>query len=493
MNTSHTGQTMRRCLLLATFFSGATGLVFEIIFRRQLLLTLGVTHYSVGAILTVFMAGLGLGSYLFGRSVDRIQNPARLYGLLELGIGVSGIFLVFFLPHFEVLYSRLTIFFSSGESPNILLKTALAGSVLLVPTTLMGGTIPVLGKSLARTGEPTGAPLGLIYGLNTMGGVLGVLGATFWLLTVLGSAYTLSIISCFNMLLGLCILSLSRGQKNRHETVSAAPPLTSNVSEWIVFLRRNVLLLAVFFISGFASLSLEVHWTRILAYVVGSHGYAFGIIVAAFLMGIALGSLIMSRFVDKVKRPILLLGIVQLLIAVFSLLVGRAMFELRGFALWLADYAEGSWTTFITFEVITLFCLFLLPTIAMGMVFPLVMNLIAREYSNIGSHVGRAYAVNTAGSILGAFLGGFVFYTLLGNKPGSENNHTVFHGRKFSPFFPVGGKRKEEADCPGGTGGRGNSIVCYSPWISVAGACTGREAYFLRGVKFRYSVCQGRQ
>jgi len=169
---------IRFILLWALFLSGANGLVMEIVFRRQLLLSLGVTHYSVGTVLTVFMAGLALGSFLFGHLADKTAYPIRIYGILEIGVGLAGLMLILFLPFLDPLYTKLHQALASEGSPGILLKAILAGTVLLIPTVFMGGTLPVVAKSFASEGKACGAPLGLLYGVNTLGGVAGVIGST---------------------------------------------------------------------------------------------------------------------------------------------------------------------------------------------------------------------------------------------------------------------------------------------------------------------------
>ncbi|MHC4292542.1 MAG: fused MFS/spermidine synthase, partial [Planctomycetota bacterium] len=304
----------RFSLLGVLFLSGANGLMMEIVFRRQLLLSLGVTHYSVATVLTVFMAGLALGSFLFGRIADKIEYPIKLYGLLEVGVGLSGLLLIIIFSYLDLFYVKLHLVFGTAGSTNILLKFLPAAIVLLIPTTLMGGTLPLIGKAFTNGGHSAGSPLGLLYGVNTFGGVIGVIGATFFLLGTVGALLTLAIVSILNTIIGLISLQYF-GKIIRNARIDSNPG-DSNLKPrktQIGILGFDKISLAAFFLAGFAALSLEVHWTRILAYVVGSHGYAFGIILAAFLCGIALGSTLVSRFADRLKRPVIWLGSTQLL------------------------------------------------------------------------------------------------------------------------------------------------------------------------------------
>jgi MFS family permease len=287
--------------------SGANGLMMEIVFGRQLLLSLGVTHYSVATVLTVFMVGLALGSFLFGRMADKIEYPVKLYGLLEVGVGLSGLLLITIFPYLDLFYVKLHLVFGTTGSTNILLKFLPAAIVLLIPTTLMGGTLPLIGKVFANENHSAGSPLGLLYGVNT-----------------------------------------------------------------------------------------------------------FGIILAAFLCGIALGSSLVSRFADRLKRPVMWLGSTQFLIAGTAFAASVIMFRLRGLTGWLTLHVGESWDRFITAEMAILFALLLAPTFCMGAVFPLVMTVCVKTYKKLGQSVGNAYMLNTLGSILGAYLAGFIFIPYLG-------------------------------------------------------------------------------
>jgi spermidine synthase len=406
---------IRIILLGALFLSGANGLVMEIVFRRQLLLSLGVTHYSVGTVLTIFMAGLALGSFIFGRLADKTAYPILLYGILEIGVGLAGLILIILLPFLDPLYTQLHQALANEGSPSILLKALLAGMVLLAPTVFMGGTLPVVAKACVKEGDACGAPLGLLYGINTLGGVVGVIGSTFWLLGAVGANTTLALVSLANLVIGIFCLTVMGKKVRIHPAETTAGTTESKAAlATSVFSLPDATILLVFFSSGFAALSLEVNWTRVLAYVVGSHGYAFGIILAAFLSGIALGSVLLSRVADRLAHPLKWLGVSQLMIAMTALGTSIAMFNLRGLTGWLTLRAEGSWNWFITMEMLALFLLLLIPTLCMGAVFPLVMTAIVKNFKKVGTNVGISYAINTVGSILGAFLAGFVLIPSFG-------------------------------------------------------------------------------
>ena len=387
------------------FLSGANGLVYEIVFRRQFLLSLGVTHYSVGTILTVYMAGLGAGSLIFGRAADRTKSPLLLFGILEAGTGLLGLSLLALFPALDGIYTGFLGMIGRTGAPSIPLKAAIAGAFLIPPTILMGGTLPLIGKALAARQAPsTRAPgssgtIGLLYGVNTAGGVAGSIGVTFWLLGALGARTTLLLISSSGIFIGMAAALLSR----RGPRTTGPASRETRLNETQTPGAEQTLALIAIFASGFCGLSLEVYWTRILAYIIGSHGYAFGVTLAAFLAGIALGSLVVSRVAHRLSNHLRSLGVLLLAIGASLFGVSAALYRLRGLVEQLNAAAAGRWARFISMEMGAVFCILLIPTFFLG-----------AAQNRLGTLVGRAYSLNTLGSILGAFSSSFVLIPLVG-------------------------------------------------------------------------------
>jgi len=428
-------------LFVIFFFSGANGLIFEIVFRRQLHLALGITHYSVGTVLTIFMAGLGIGSIIFGKLADRTSKLLGVYGILELGIGLCGIILTGLLRYLDSLYVWFISAFSSPASQSIVVKILLSCIFLLPPTVLMGGTLPVLGKAVSRPNMRSGAPLGLLYGLNTLGGVLGTLVVTFFLLGTLGTKATLLVFSFVAMAIGIFVLVLSvrtkypLQDKREHKSEDGTTPVVFSGSHLFI-------MFTAFVVAGFVGLSVEVYWTRILAYVIGSHGYAFGIILASFLSGLAVGSIAASRVVDRVKHPMDWLGISEYSIGIAVLVTSLLLFRMRGFAGALSLRMAGSWQKFITLEMIILFFILLFPTFLMGTVFPLIMTVLSQRFRMLGRFIGRGYALNTLGSILGASLASFVLIEIFGISFGIKLSSVLALGMGIVIFASRQGFRR---------------------------------------------------
>jgi spermidine synthase len=424
--------TLQVSLFLSFFLSGAGGLVFEIVLRRQLLLSLGVMHYSVGTVLTVFMAGLGIGSIIFGKLADKTTHPLLLYALLEMGIGLFGFMLLALLPFLDRWYTALAALGVLSGSALIPLKAGLAGFFLLPLTVLMGGTLPAIGKALAgeeakfflQSGERRrpGSLMGILYGINTLGGVAGILAATFWFLGIFGARKTLVSFSALSLAIGLlfAIVCLQRSRRCKTGSTAIMYSFSKPENKKRTGRSQGSLALIAIFVSGFIGLSLEVYWTRILAYIIGSHGYAFGVMLTSFITGIAIGSLAASRFADRAAYPKIVIGALLILLGASVVFVTMFLYQLYGLVEQISAIAAGRWNRFITIEMGVVFAIFFIPTLLLGALFPIVIAATAKSTAKLGTYTGRAYAVNTAGSILGSFSSSFVLIPLVGIRRGIQ-------------------------------------------------------------------------
>ena len=399
---------LRLFIYVSFFLSGANGLIFEILFRRILHLSLGVSHYSVGTVLIIFMTGLGIGGMLFGRIADRPSRPLLMYGMLEAGIGLMTLLLIGLTDYLDFIYIFLIRSFGSSGGTGLPLKGLVAGIMILPVTILMGGTLPALGRAVS-THQNTGRSVGLLYGINTLGGVAGTLGVTFFLVGKIGTRGTMLIFSCMSTAIGITALLIGRsaslGTEGPEIIVNGREATGSNP------LVRKMLLVALT-AAGFVGLSTEVYWTRILAYVVGSHGFAFGIILASFLSGFGIGSLLSSRLADRTGHPHLWVGFAQVLIGVAVTAISLLLYGVRGLAGWLTMRTDG-FGGFIFLQTGLVFLLLFFPAFLMGSLFPLVIGGTARG-RRTGFEIGRAYAFNTFGSIAGAGAACFILIGILG-------------------------------------------------------------------------------
>ena len=407
---------------LIFIFSGASSLIYEVIWMRQLTLIFGSTVFATSTVLTAFMAGLALGSYYFGRKIDEsTESPLRIYALLEAGIGAFCLVLPLILGALSAIYVLIHRNVTSEFYTLSLIRFVLTFGVLLIPSTLMGGTLPVLTRFFVKKLEQLGTNIGILYALNTFGAVIGTVAAGFFLIEALGIRWTLGVGIAINFAVAAIALVLAR-KALATEDVSSQPEIVVADKTFSSVIQstesrkpkaESHLVLWAIGISGFCALAYEVLWTRIMVFFLGSTTYAFATMLAAFLFGIALGSIILARWVDRIKHPIAIFGIIQLGIGLFALILMPAFEELYGMssALQSTFGASRFWTFFSCFLVMCL------PTFLMGASFPLVTKIYTGNARQLGKSIGNVYAVNTVGSILGAFCAGFILIPLLGIRP----------------------------------------------------------------------------
>ena len=417
------------CLIYLMFFlSGAAALIYQVVWVRSMTLVFGGSHLAVTSVLSIFMAGLAIGGYLFGRYADRVKKPLRLYGLLEVGIAVFAAVFIGLMKIYPSFYVSLAQW--RGNSPLYLSSVRVLFSViaLIIPTTLMGGTLPVLSKIVSGHPNRIRGPLSFLYGFNTLGAVLGATVAGFFLMRLYSVSATLHIAIITNLLIGLtsillqnravALLPTTSSIKENPETPQAAAVGTSSLFPFKLVLWGIGM-------SGFCALGYEVLWSRILTVVVGASVYSFTTMLVAFLAGIALGSeaygLLPKVFKIEEKggrRSICWFGMVQVMIGISALFVTLFIRDLPMNIMRLHTYFRGMglgllgvrwWSNFAL-----AFSYMIVPAFFMGLAFPLAGKIHAGYRRVVGSAVGEILAYNTVGAILGAGVSGFVMVYLFG-------------------------------------------------------------------------------
>src|SRR3989454_2418476 len=403
---------------LLFFLSGATGLVYELLWVRLLYQAFGSTLESVTTVVAAYMGGLGLGAWLLGRRGDRHPRPAALYGRVEIAIGVFGLVSPFVLALAHRIYVSAAGALGLGGGASVALRFALAALVLLVPTTLMGGTLPVLTRAFMGTERDRLKPsLGWLYGINTLGAVAGTALAGFFLIEYVGIRASLWATAAGNLGLGAAALALARPLEPvpvpalaADGPVAPVAPVAPAAEAGRTLRRVGLGLLGV---TAFAALLHEIAWTRVLVMIVGGSTYAFTLVLLVFLLGIGLGSALVARRAaasETAADAALAQGVTAagaaLLFAFFSLLPRYII----------AVFQAQSWGAAQRLAALGLVIggVVLVPAIGMGMTFPLLTDLVAPGGSARGEDVGRAYALNTVGSIAGAVLTGFVLVVTFG-------------------------------------------------------------------------------
>jgi spermidine synthase len=442
-------------IYLMFFLSGAAALMYQVVWVRSLTLIFGGTHLAVTAVLSIFMAGLALGGYTIGKYVDRVKKPLRLYGLLELGIALFAIIFIGLIRLYPLVYIALARGKDNAHVYLAFIRVIFSVIALIVPTSLMGGTLPVLSKFVAGHPKNLRVHLSFLYGINTLGAVLGVLAAGFFLLRFYSLSTTLHLAIIANVCIGLAAVLLQPKattvleavtEYGQGSTETGAPDLSTAESSNNVFALK--LVLWGIGVSGFCALGYEVLWTRILTIVMSASVYSFATMLVAFLTGIALGSGVYGlipkvfRVSDRgVGRSISWFGIVQVIIGVTALLVTvyirdlpMNLMRLHGFfqSIGISLFGVRMWSGFAL-----AFSYMVVPTFFMGLAFPLAGKVHAQYRKVVGGAVGEILAYNTVGAILGAALSGFVLIYLFGIERSLQMLIVINIGYGILVFFSV--------------------------------------------------------
>jgi spermidine synthase len=422
------GDKVAYLVLTCFFLSGLTGLIYEILWTRMIVKIIGSAPFAVSIVLTVFMGGLGIGSYLAGRIIDRVKKPIRLvniYGLLELAIGaysfVIPLLLKAFAPLYAILYNRLFSYFMLYN-----LLTFVGCSLLLCfPVICMGATLPILCRFYVRSLSHLGTHAGRLYGLNTIGAATGSFLCGFWLINLLGMPGTLAFAVTINAAIGLaCLLAgylvktpasvVETGGKDSLVT-AAADRIPAEVPAYSKVVSGALIIFAV---SGFCAMAYEVIWTRLLGLIVGPTTYSFTIVLVTFILSLALGSMIFGHLADKTKKVIWLLIGSQIFAALAALVISQLLGNSQIFFAKVIFKFKDHFALLNMVKTLILFCFMVVPTICLGATFPLVGKIYTRSISKVGRSIGFAYMVNTVGAVLGSFCAGFVLIPLVGKERG---------------------------------------------------------------------------
>jgi len=420
-------------LALCFFLSGLGSLVLEVVWTRQLRLIFGSTTLAASTILVAYMLGLGLGGLAGGRIAHRLRDGIRAYAWIEIAIGLIALAVPFLLEALPP-YAR-ALMHDAGFWPLLLGRFAIALVVLLVPTILMGATLPIVVTAVTRVEPRIGASTGLLYGINTLGAVAGVFATAFVLFPLLGlwrANLFGALLDVAVGVLALVLLGRSRDAATSGVTTDqtadvgaharsagdvasqaprAAPAAAHAAAEPV---PATSVLLVAYALVGFTALVYEVSWTRALALVLGSSIYAFSAMLGAFLAGIALGSLAARRLVDRTTRPLRLLVAGLCALGVLSLAVTLALPALPEAFLGLLRRTGPIGTRLVLLQVAVCVLVQLPATLVLGALFPLLTRLVASGSATTGAAVGRVYFANTLGCASGAFAAGFVLIPLLG-------------------------------------------------------------------------------
>jgi spermidine synthase len=401
------------------FFSGFSSLIYEVVWMRRLSLFFGSDIYSAALTVGTFMGGLTLGSILAARFVERAKKPLAWYGLLEIAIGLYALGFPLFLGMFSDQYRHIyQSFFETAPWLYNGFRVLVAAATLLIPTTMMGATLPLIVKRFGQENE-AGKYSGFFYSVNTLGAMAGVLVVGFLLLPDFGMLRSTWVGCAINLLIGsiAILLQLTTVQ----EPSSKKQPTRQTTVQPIGYDRvQKKALLAIAF-SGMAALALEVVWVRMLTQTFSGAVYSFSIMLACFLFGIAYGSRKIATAADSHPDPVALFASIELIIAASVALLGILTYfvpVIFNALLWrLVAVLHGHFGLASTaVEFLISAALIGVPTILLGATFPVAVRICALATSTIGRSTAIVYAANTSGAVVGALLAGLALIPIFGSR-----------------------------------------------------------------------------
>lgn len=390
-------------LVIMFMVSGCGALIYEVIWLQMLQLVIGLTSVSLGVLLGTFMGGMFLGSLFYARIISVKHHPLKIYAILEICIGLTGLALLYGMPFIESVYTSIA---GNGVFRSILIRSIISSVCLLPPTILMGATLPAISRWVETT--PKGvAWMGFFYGGNIFGGVIGCLLAGFYLLREFDVATATYLALCLNLIIAVAALVISHITYYNYDQVVKSPQKP--------FFSRSIVVYITIALSGMAALGGEVIWTRLLSIMMGSTVYTFSIILAAFLVGLGIGSGAGAFIGRKVKRPGLALGICQFLLIltiVWASYIITNVVPNRSLDLSMMTnpwYKFWNDLGFCTLAVLP-------PSLLWGASFPLALASVASRGQDPGRLVGGIYASDTVGAIIGSLAFSLIGFSIPGSR-----------------------------------------------------------------------------
>lgn len=393
--------------------------MLEVVWTKEALLIFGNSTMSAAAVIAAYMTGLALGSFLFGRVAD--DKPALalfLYGLLEGGVGFFALFFPFLTRSLNPVYERIYVWFGGHFIFISFLRFLLSFLLLMIPTTLMGGTLPLLSKFLSRRPKALTANIGALYAMNLFGAMTGAFASGF----VLISRYGLRMTSVLAASLNLCIFLYLAISLRKRLTLKAVEGIAETEGEGAPESlsgpapdRRTFgLILGLLVVHGFGAFVAQICWTRTLALILGSSTYSFSAMLTTFLAGLGLGAWVISLIIRWTRGiSLAAIGLIEMAMGA-SIILFIPVFE------WLIYYfvtISPSSTTSLSLIFMTqfVFCAaaMIVPTTVMGLVFPAVIAYLGKP-KDIGRIVGLTYAADTLGGVAGAVMAAFIFISHIG-------------------------------------------------------------------------------
>ncbi|MEX1274495.1 MAG: fused MFS/spermidine synthase [Bacteroidota bacterium] len=427
-------QTLYGIIALLFIISGATGLMYQVVWFKYLSLFLGNTTYAQTVVLATFMGGLAIGAALWGRRADTSKRPLFLYAVLEIVIGVYCLFYPTLLDWCKSAFTSVVISLQlqSDSTEVLMLKLVVSLLTLLFPTILMGGTLPILVRFISERIEDAGRNVATLYFLNSFGAVVGSLLAGFSLIPLVGLSVTVYSAAVTNILIGFVSLILVwMGQRlpvgetlpRKEADTRIDPPAEVDQVLYSFSSRQVTMALVVAGLSGLTSMIYEVTWVRLMIPVLGSSTYSYSLMVVAFISGITVGSWLVSALFGKIRNLFGFLALCQLGVGL-SMALTLPLYGMIPYIFWQVGHmlsrTTGAYPFYLGSQFLFSFLIMFIPTIFLGMTLPVASRIAIRNMAVLGRSVGNVFSVNTMGTVIGSLAAGLLLIPTIGVRHAME-------------------------------------------------------------------------
>ncbi|MFC1738649.1 fused MFS/spermidine synthase [Planctomycetota bacterium] len=410
-------KTAVRWIMAIYFCSGICSLIDEVVWVRLLKLTLGNTVYASAIVVSMFMGGLALGSFIMARYSDQIKKPLRIYAILELCATISALLVPLILHFTDEGYRWFYLKYQMSPVAVILAQIIISALILLAPAMVMGSTLPLLGRYVTNMEKQVGRFVGKLYYLNMLGAALGCFLAGFVLIKNLGVMGALYIAAGINLIvaIGGWILSRKSDTAEASEVKKTPAIITSEVKS-----TKNYILAAAFFCSGLISIGYEMLWMRSISIPVGGYTYVFSAVLTVYLLGNIIGAAIGSLLSKRLRQPAVGFGLSLSFLGFFGILYipwfSQCFLKIIPYNIYpmFKGWFDTPGIIDRVIPLVSSLLLFLIPTIMMGIGFPLALQAWVNVKHKIGQTTGFVYGINTIGAVFGGLVTTFVLIPLLG-------------------------------------------------------------------------------
>ena len=426
--------------LCALFFlSGTTGLIFQVIWMYRLGLVFGNAAYATAATLAAFFLGLALGGRFFGKASVSFVRPLRLYGFMELGIGLTAYLLIIGLDFYEIYYSDVVSFFGDSKSVLLVMKFVFGASLLFFPSFLMGGTFPVLAQYIGKNRDALSKRGIVLYAINTLGAAFGALAAAFYLLSEHGVSVSYAFATALALSVGVLALVLDKSSFPADPESVESPKSPEKPTNYTSELGYGQFIMVAFF-SGALALAAETLWTRMFAQVLQNSVYSFAAILVVFLLALGLGG-VLSYLLVRLGAPSKTIFILLLSSAAILIGMSPTVFNIATNGL---EYlsVNASWITYMLSVFKLSFIVIMPPTVVLGAVFPFLLKAAPSIDLFSGPIVGKLVLYNSLGGFVGPIVAGFVLLDLVGLWNSIKIIAVLYGILAVLIVYPAYGKRK---------------------------------------------------